>query len=287
MMSARQPLLRIFWHRCPGATIRSTYQANPIPSWRLFTSSAHRRSPAAKQASRVPRYPASAPKSSSFKPGNIGKLALKVARDGDVVLFKAPSQKAYMFGAYSLGALCFTYSVWQSNNVFGDPVMAFPMWQQGLFAGVCVIMSALGTVVLSRTTNMVRTITAIQSGGHIAIRFTVRRLVPFMKPYTFEVLPSQVNISRRLVVSPQSMERYKNDNLKMGATTDRKLKWWNPVEVLSRSIWRLFISMRQIFTSEDFILLQVEGRKQTFRMDSNGFVAEEFLALGDPVKVGR
>lgn len=204
-----------------------------------------------------------------------------------MVLFKAPSQKAYMIGAYSLGALCFTYSVWQSNNVFGDPVMPFPMWQQGLFAGVCVIMSGLGTVVLSRTGNMVRTITAIQSGGHVAIRFTVRRMVPFMRPYTFDVMPSQVSISRRLVVSPQTIERYRNDSLKMGATKDRKLRWWNPVEILSRGVWKLFISMRQIFTSEDFILLQVEGRKQTFRMDSNGFVAEEFLALGDPVKVSR
>lgn len=190
-----------------------------------------------------------------------------------------------MIGAYTLGALCFSYSVWQSNNVFGNPVMTFPMWQQGLFAGVCVIMSGLGTVVLSRTSNMVRTITAIQTGGHIAIRFTVRRMIPFTKPYTFEVLPSQVSISRRLVVSPQSMERYKNDGLRMGPTKERKLNWWNPLEILSRGVWKLFISMRQIFTGEDFILLQVEGRKQTFRMDSNGFVAKEFLALGDPVKV--
>jgi hypothetical protein len=45
--------------------------------------------------------------------------------------------------------------------------------------------------------------------------------------------------------------------------------------------------MRQIFTGEDFILMKVEGRKQTFRVDSNGFVSNDFMALGNPVQFKR
>lgn len=201
-----------------------------------------------------------------------------------MVLFKAPSHKTYIFSAYGLGALCFAYAVWQSNNIFRDPVIPFPMWQQGLFAGICVITSGLGTVVLSRTSNLVRTITAIKSHNHVSIRFTVRRMVPFTKPYSFEVLPSKVTVSRRLVVSPETMERYRSDSLKIGSAKGHKPNWFNPVELLSRGVWKLFTSLRQVFTGEDFILLEIEGRNGTLRMDSNGFVAEEFLALGDPVQ---
>lgn len=229
---------------------------------------------------------ASTSEASNFKPGHVGKLALKVAREGDVVLFQGPSQKAYMISAYGVGALCFAYSIWQSRNL-GDPAMPLQMWQQGLYAGICVIMTGFGVVVLSRTSNMVRAITAIQSGGRVYIRFTVRRPVPFTKPYTFEVLPSQVNISRRLVVSPESRERFENDSLKIGSANDSKSNWFNPVQWLSLGFWRLFMSMRQVFTGEDFILLQIEGRKGTFRMDSNGYVANEFVALGDPLVWSR
>lgn len=190
-----------------------------------------------------------------------------------------------MICAYSLGALCFTYAVWQSSIVFRDPIMPFPVWQQGMFAGLCVIMSGFGTVIFFRTTHMVRTITAVESKGRVGIRFTVRSMIPFKKPYTFEVLPSQVSISRRLVVSPNFIERHKSDSMKLGSANEGKRTSYNPFTLLSQGLWKLFISMRQVFTGEDFILLQVEGHKGTFRMDCKGFVAEEFMALGDPVRV--
>lgn len=284
MMSARQPFPRIFWQQCPRASIRPNYYAPSPPLWRTFTVSARRTAAAPKQAKPAPRP---ARPTSRFKPGNIGKLAARVAEAGELVLFKGPSQKAYMICAYSLGALCFAYAVWQSNIVFRDPIMPFPMWQQGLFAGLCVIMSGFGTVIIFRTTNMVRSITAIESKGQVAIRFTIRRVIPFMKPYTFEAKPSQVSISRRLVVSPESLERYRSDNLKIGSAKAEKRTSYNPVTLLSQAMWKLFISMRQVFTGEDFILLQVEGRKGDFRMDSKGFVADEFLALGSPVRLER
>lgn len=158
------------------------------------------------------------------------------------------------------------------------------MWQKALFAGICVITSGLGTVVLSRTGNLVRAITAVKSNNQVSIRFTVRSMMPFKKPYTFEVPPSKVAVSRRLVVSPETMKRYQSDQTKIGSSKGHKPNWFNPVELLSRGVWKLFTSMRQVFTGEDFILLEIEGRNGTLRMDSNGFVAEEFLALGDPVK---
>jgi len=297
-MSAR-PVLRILWPRCPGAPVRPGLQNHSASPWRSFTTS-YPRCAAPKKSKRVPQStpkpiaePIARPSAQPAAPlpnlatvrfGNIGKLAAKIARQGEVLLFKAPTKRVYFLSAYGLSAACIFFAVWHSENYIANTELAQPTWIKALMGGVCVVMSGLGVVVLSRTHNIVRSITALHSKGHTRIRFQVRRLVPFMKPRTFEVLPSQVSFRRRLVVSPQNRVRYESDSMKLGgASKPQKSFFKAPIERLSRSIWGVFMSVRQLFTQEDFILLEVDG-KGVFRVDSNGVVTEDFMALGNPVK---
>lgn len=219
--------------------------------------------------------------------GSIGRLALKVAREGDIVLFRAPSHRAYVIGAYGIGVFCFAYAIFNSYDVFTDAKIERPQWQRALFGGVVVFMSAFGTWIFSRTTHLVRNITAVKTNMKqtpVKIRFAVRRMIPFTKPYYLEVAPSQVSIQRRLVVSVESMRRFEKD-AKMTPTEEPQSGFFKaPGRVMSTGIWKIFMSLRQLFTSEDFILLNVEGHSQSFRVDSNGFVSMDFLALGNPVQ---
>ncbi|KAJ5797615.1 uncharacterized protein N7503_006911 [Penicillium pulvis] len=282
-MAARPPTFRLFWHRFAGPSARNSCQADFAPTWRSFVTSAPRSARGqAKPSSRnvVP--------GSSVPVGSIGRLALKVAREGDVVLFKAPSHRTYVMSAYGLSAFCFAYALFNSNDVFRDAQIERPVWQKGLFGGICVTMSVMGTLFLVRTGHLVRSITAVKSNNQTYIRFSVRRMVPFTKPYQIEVLPSEVSISRRLVISQDSKQRFEGDSKKIGSAQDPQPGFFKaPVQTMSVGIWKMFMSMRQIFTGEDFILMKVEGRKQTFRVDSNGFVSNDFMALGNPVQFKR
>jgi hypothetical protein len=283
IMSARASTLRIFWHRCAGSPLRPVSQTVHALSWRSFASKAPKAPKPTSQAAGQTHRVRNTIQASPIKAGNIGQLALKVARQGEVVLFNAPSQRTYVLSAYGLSAFCFAYAVYNSNAVFRDPLTDLPMWQQALFGGICVTMSVMGTLFFVRTSHMIRNITAIKSQGHTYIRFEVRRLMPFTKPYQIEVLPAQVSISKRLVVSEQAAKRFEGESRKLGSEEAPSFVK-APVQKLSRGLWRIFLSVRQVFTSEDFILMQIEGRKATFRLDSNGYVSSDLYALGNPVR---
>lgn len=204
-----------------------------------------------------------------------------------MLLFKAPSHRSYVLGAYGITAFCFAYSVYNSNAVFRDPVVPLPMWQQALFGGVCVMMSVMGTVFLFKTGRLIRTVNAVNVNGQTYLRFTVRSMIPFKKPYEFDTLPRQIAFSRRLVVTPETMHRMENPGIAQPQQPARTSIYKLPLTKMSQILWRVFRSVRQLFTTEDFILLEVEGQKGVFRMDSGGYVSEDFLVVGNPVSIAR
>jgi hypothetical protein len=213
-----------------------------------------------------------------------GKLERKVAKEGQLLLFQAPSHRSYVLGAYGITAFCFAYSVYNSNAVFRDPIVPLPMWQQALFGGICIMMSAMGTVFMFKTARLIKTVKAVHSNGQTYLRFNVRSMLPFKKSYEFDALPRQIAFSRRLVVTHDSVARMQQAE----ATQNGKVSFFKaPLKKSSMLLWRLFRSVRQLFTQEDFILLEVEGHKGVLRMDSAGFVSQDFLIVGNPVTINH
>ncbi|KAL4783516.1 hypothetical protein BJX76DRAFT_329606 [Aspergillus varians] len=269
-------------------------------TWRYFSSSVSRTKAASKvkqpqkqipfreaKPSSQPKGPAESEETLKFagrRPMGFAKLERKVAQEGELILFKAPSHRSYVFGAYGIAFFCFAYSVYNSNAVFRDPVVTLPMWQQGLAGGICVVMSVMGTVFLVKTGRLIRTVKAVSSNGQAYLRFTVRRTIPFRKPLEFDVLPRQIAFSRRLVVSPDA---HRGEQTQAQASSETASILKAPSEQLSKLLYRIFRSVRQIFTQEDFILLEVKGQKGLFRMDSAGYVSPDFLVIGNPVMVKR
>ncbi|KAJ5594097.1 uncharacterized protein N7459_000305 [Penicillium hispanicum] len=290
-MSVRPFALRIFSHQCPGAPIRPALHKNGLLLWRPFASSAircaARKQPKQPKPSRQPElvHIEKAPRPSF---GSIGTLAAKLAREREhtLLLYKSPSHRTYLFSAYGLSAFCFAYAVYNSNMTFADPITDLPMWQKALFGGICVTMSVMGTLFMTRTTRLVQRINAGIHNDGVIITFHVRRMVPFRNPYLIRVPASKVSFARRLVVSPESRERFENDTVRTGPTAESRPTFFKaPIRALSTLLWRIFMSVRQVFTGEDFILLNIEGHKGTLRMDANGWVSQDFYALGNPVQV--
>ncbi|KAJ5357921.1 hypothetical protein N7541_005079 [Penicillium brevicompactum] len=284
-MSARLPTLRIFWRQCLGTPTRSGFQTNIKSSWRYFNSSAPH-----SKAKGVPRTIDSAWQSSNPQgnknPRALAKLQATVLQSGEVLLFKAPSHRAYVLTAFGLSGFCFAYSLYNSNATFRDPIVPLPMWQKSLFGGICIVMSVMGTLFITRTGSLVRHIKAVNSDGRMRVLFSVRSLMPFKKPYQIDVAPGDISFKRKLTVSPETAKRYELDSKRLGRGLQEPPRFFkSPVSAMSYQLWRTFQSMRQVFTNEDFIIVQVAGRKSQFRLDSNGYVSNDLLHFGRMVNM--
>jgi len=283
---SRSPFQSFFYYNFSRTTSRC-FLSSSARRWAAPNPVAQRTATPSKPASR-PRVPDPDEETLKFagrRPEGFGKLERKVAKHGNVVLFKAPSQRSYILGAYGIAGFCFAYSVYNSSITFNDPKVPLPLWQQLLFGGVCVIMSIMGTVFLFKTSRLIKAVTAVHSNGRTVLRFTVRHMVPFRKPFEFDVLPHQIAFARRLVVSPEALKRQQGLQTAEQQAVSEKSFLRAPLKKLNYAIWLVFLSVRRLFTQEDFILLEIQGQKGAFRMDSNGFVSEDFFVVGNPVRV--
>lgn len=148
------------------------------------------------------------------------------------------------------------------------------------------MMSVMGTVFLTKTGRLIKSVNAVSSNGQTYLRFTVRSMIPFRKAYEFDSLPRQIAFSRRLVVTPGSMNRAQPETPRDAKPTHTEILK-APAKKISVGIWKIFANVRKLFTQEGFILLEVEGQKGVFRMDSAGFVSEDFLVIGNPLSIKR
>lgn len=286
-MFARSFAFRAFSHQCPRSSLSPGFQTLR-PTWRHFSTSIPRTKAAAKPNAK-PYSPEETLKFAGRRPEGFGKLERRVAREGNILLFQGPSHRSYVIGAYSLAAFCFSYSVYNSNIIFRDPIATIPIWYQTLFGGICVVMSIMGTVFLSKTGRLIKSVNAVNSNGQTLLRFTVKSMIPFRKPYEFDALPRQIVFSRRLVVSPQHLNRAQAQKSETPTLQNGKISTMTilkaPAKKFSVTMFKIFSAIRKLFTQEDFILLEVEDQKGVFRMDSSGFVSEDFLVIGNPVSI--
>ncbi|KAL1961770.1 hypothetical protein VTN77DRAFT_1057 [Rasamsonia byssochlamydoides] len=294
-MFSRSFIFQSFLQSCPRGSFQLLYFYSRPSSPRSFSSQA------ARYANSIANRVASQPKSSARlkipdaneetlkfagrRPEGLGKLERKVAKLGSVVLYEAPSHRGYIFGAYSIGAFAFSYAVYNSHITFRDPRARLPMWLQTLVGGICVIMSILGTIFVARASRLIKAVTAVHLNGAMYLRFSIRRMLPFRKPWQIDVLPRQVAFSRQLVVDPARVTP-EGQVTASGQKSVSEISFFRaPFKKLNYLFFRFFQSVRQIFTQEDFILVEVQGQKGAFRMDANGFVSNDLLLVGNPVAV--
>jgi hypothetical protein len=293
-MFSRSFVLHVLSRNCPKHSLKPLSHPTLRSVSRYFSSGAARHATLPKSAE--PRVPSLSKLDLPYKnettlkfaerrPESLGRLQRKVVKQGSITLFKAPPHASYKIGAYGIAAFCFVYSAYHCYITFLGPKSQLPMWQKMLFGGISVAMSVLGAVFVLKTSRLVKTLTAVNSHGRTYLRFAVRSMIPFRKPWEFEVSPGQVTFTRQAVVSPDGLaslnrQRTHNQNL-MSEISFFKA----PLKKLNFGFWRIFRSVRQLFTEEGIVLLEVEGQKGSFRMDLHGFVSEDLRLLGNPFRV--
>ena len=271
---------RSFLRHCSCNVSNTRFHFRTGQSWKSFTSST------GKLASK--RDPRSKPGQSSLKfagrrPEGFGILERKVATKGDILLFKAPSHRVYLLSAYTLAGACFAASMHLSYTTFRDPLVPLATWMKFAVGAGSVALSFIGARVIMKTFHLVKTIKAVRSNGTVCIRFSVRKPFPFMKPLEFDVSPRQIAFSRRLVaVVPSPGATPKKEQ---PATYKSLLS--APSKKISLFFWRFYRAMRQVFTDEDYLMVDVEGEGNAFKLDIQGLVSEDFLRVSRPMDIKR
>lgn len=206
------------------------------------------------------------------KSASLAELDRKVAQKREVTLFKSASQRSYVTGAYGIAAFAFGYAVINSSLDYQDTRANLAYWQRSLNIGVCIVMSVMGAVFISRTSRLVRDVTAVDVKGQTILRVRVRSMVPFRKPYTVTVAPNQMIFNQRLVAgSPLPQAR------------DIDISFFkNPLKWINFSLFKTFISIRRIFTQEDFIMMEMQGQTGAYRVGIDGYVSDDLLAIASP-----
>ncbi|KAL1985304.1 hypothetical protein VTN96DRAFT_8103 [Rasamsonia emersonii] len=291
-MFPRSFVFQSFLQRCSRGSFQSLYLHSRPLSPRSFSEATRY---ANSVASRVPLRPKSSSRPSipdpteqtlkfaGRRPAGLGQLERKVAKLGSVVLFEAPSHRGYILWAYGIATYTFAFAIYNSHIVFRDPKRPLATWVKALWGGLCVIMSMMGTVAITRTFRLIKAVKAVHVNGAMYLRFSVRRTLPFRKPWQFDVLPRQVAFSRQLVIDPN---RVTADGQVMAYSQKPDISFFrNPLKMISYIFFRNFLIVRQLVTTEDFILLEVQGQKGWFKMDANGFVSSDLLLVGNPVRV--
>jgi hypothetical protein len=199
----------------------------------------------------------------------MAELDRKVAQKHEVLLFKSTSQRSYITGAYGIAAFAFGYAVINASLDYQDTRANLAYWQKSLNIGVCVVMSAMGALFISRTWRLVREITAVDIKGQTLLRVRVRSMIPFRKPYTITVAPNQMLFNQRLVAgSPLPQARDVNISF-----------FKNPLKAINFSLFKFFIAIRRVFTQEDFITMEMQGQRGAYRVGTDGYLSDDLLAI--------
>lgn len=246
------------------------------PAWRYFTSSALR----TKATRPNPVSPGlTKPGITRRLPQGFTSFERDVVKEKFLQLYKAPNHRRYLFGCYSVAVALFAMAVNFADIAYRHE-SKMPMWIKITNGVVSFAASVLGTIAILKSARLVKSIHAYRSKGQTYLRLTSRRMIPFMKPLTFDVHHSQVTVASRVVVSPEVTRAGRAETQPLMDVSFFKA----PLKRTNLAFWQLFKGVRQVWTEEDFIKLRLEGQGGRFRMDSNGTASKHLMtALGKPV----
>lgn len=202
---------------------------------------------------------------------------------GPVEIYKAPPHRSYIFGAYSIAFFCYLYAGYNFYATSANPIIKVAKWQEYTFAGICVVMGAMGTVFLRRGGNLIASITASRSQGKTQLLIKVRRMVPFRKQREIIATPEQVSFSRQLGVPYTRISKESRvaaqKLLEAQHAVSQTPFFKAPLKRTSLALWRIFMNSRRLFTQENFVYAKIAGHKSDFRLDTMGYLSPELLLL--------
>ncbi|KAI9755374.1 MAG: hypothetical protein M4579_004303 [Chaenotheca gracillima] len=228
-------------------------------------------------------------------------------RSSPTLLYQAPPYRAFILGSYAFSFFCFSYAGWNFYQHYLFPPPGLATWVPIAFGVVCIFMTGFGTWLLLGPSRIIRSISAIPLRSPSAHSLTTPRGAPLnLEIELFPVLPG-ISPRRRIIIPPSSFnlssrlyQPYADPEAALRYITPREAALAREAEIkydrehimtvpfrhLSQALFKVFVSLRRVWTREGFTRVFVQGRKGVWKLDAGGgWAMDEGRALDRLVKI--
>ncbi|KAI4161394.1 MAG: hypothetical protein L6R39_000066 [Caloplaca ligustica] len=257
---------------------------------RTFSSSI--RQHVAKKTKPIPRpakythKPVKAPASPAYKP-----FAQTLAdRSEPVLLYQGASTTVYKAGCYTLGLLCFVWSVHSTRQMWYYPPPYFNRFLKGMYYGVCGLAIAMSAFFIMRPYRIIETIntlpvTSKKGTRTLHLQLVSSPLFPGIRPRTVSVPADYVVLSAPLaseksggvplrLLELRHKRAEKARNLREGSLISL------PLRQLRFHLGNAWQALKGAFTNSAFIYLRAKGHYASWKVaEEAGWALDEGRAL--------
>lgn len=262
---------------------------------RFFSGSTWQNAKAAKlskaaTAQKIP-IPRSSPRPALTKAPSSGPAAFigqpvhKVALlEEPTLLYKAPSQRAFIFVSWGWAATFLTCGLYLYTNVY--PEIKGQHWFAGpAYGGMLIVFTALATNYVLASRALVKSIKAIPVERNrqrsLNLRFEIRRFIPFAPRQMLEVPVAHVSKPAADIFKHLAMDTALTKELlrrsKLGPGNEPLFirPFTRLGRFVSRNAWRFWQYNRAIAGGQGIALLYVKERTFTLRVDGSGWFLDD------------
>lgn len=204
----------------------------------------------------------------------------KLYHVGKTSLFKAPSHFAYLLGSWVISLSCiaaamYTYfsGLWKTESSPDLPGSAPRRPGLAFFVPVANVLTmitigTLGSWILVRSSNLVTAIELIKTAAGIRMRVSVRRPIPILPQRKLVIAPYDLLLPRS-AIRPASVPSFAEMPDEGKGSKPLRFGTW-AAKKISFKLWSYFNGSRKIFTHEGFLVANVRGQKEGYKVDIEG-----------------
>ncbi|KAI4156193.1 MAG: hypothetical protein LQ341_000039 [Variospora aurantia] len=266
----------------------------PCPQCSLSSASRRWAAKQAKPPSRSSQYtpkPTRIPSSVTYK-----SFAQTLAsRSEPTLLYQGTSTTIYRLGCYTVGLLCFSWSLHATFQMYSYPPSFMNRFMKSLYYGLCGLAVGMAALFLMRPYRIIQSVQALPVTSHkgtltLHLKLESAPLFPGIKPRTVSVPAGSVTLSDRLYANKSGgVPLHVQELRSKRAEKIMKLKSGNlmslPIRQLGFHLWNGFQMLKEVFRSSPFIYLRAKGYQGTWKLDKgSGWALDEGRAFDRVVK---
>lgn len=217
------------------------------------------------------------------------------SRSEPTLLYQSASNTVYALGCYTVGLLCFAWSLHASYQIYYHPPSWFNRLLKSLYYGICGVAVSMATLFIMRPYRVIQSIQALPTASHkgarrLHLQIESARLFPGIRPRTVSVPVDTIRLSdqlysdrsggvplRLLELRRKRAERVK----KLGEGNFLTL----PFRQLSFHLWNGWQALKGVFLNNPFIYLRANGYYGTWKLGKEaGWALDEGRAIDRIVK---
>lgn len=217
------------------------------------------------------------------------------SRSEPTLLYQGNSTTIYRLGCYTVGLLCFGWSLHAAYQMFFHPPSFMNRFLKSMYYGLCGLAAGMAALFLMRPYRVIQSIQALPIASHkgtltLHLKLESAPLLPGIRPRTVSVPAKFVTLSDRLYAEKSGgVPLHLLELRSRRAEKIMKLKHGNimslPIRQLGFHLWNGFQVLKEVFSNNPFIYLRAKGHYATWKLDKGaGWALDEGRAFDRVVK---